>query len=386
MNTRATRRRSAGRTRPSPEAIAVVLVVVVYGAMLGIGPSVLGGETPPTPTQTSPPASSPASPASPESAAPHSSPDPLQAGIQRILEIDARLTQAGEDLKAIIARTRFRSSEAAFVLRRITPTLIAAVEGVAALADDPATREIGAQLEILYASATTTVEKASDLALDNDLQYRQAAGEIVDLFRDLPAIDDRLKAVLALGATRSPQPSASPSETPSPSPSSPPSPVVSASPTASPNPAELLRDPGFESALQVWTRRATGGVPLPTTSAGPSLGANGTQSLRVDVPATASIAGVSIGQGPVAIKAGTRYLVTIAIRADAPRTAQLRVVGPSEETYGIALIEVGPTTAVGHFEFLSVVDQPTATFWIDLGGPSGGTVWLDDASLTVGTP
>jgi hypothetical protein len=50
------------------------------------------------------------------------------------------------------------------------------------------------------------------------------------------------------------------------------------------------------------------------------------------------------------------------------------------------LIEVGPATTVARFEFLSVVDQPTATFWIDLGGPSSGTVWLDDASLTAVTP
>jgi len=380
MNTRATRGPSARRTRPSPESVAVGLVVILYGGTLGVGPIVLGGAPPPAAATVAPPASP-----SPSALVPPSS-DPLQLAIQGILEIDARLTQAGQDLNKAIARSPFRSSEAALVLRRITPTLVAAAERVRALADDPATREIGAQLEILYASANTTVDKASDLALGNDREYRQAAGEIVDLFRDLPAIDKRLAEVLARGATESAPPSPSPSAIVTASPSSSPSPVVSASPTASPNPAELLRDPGFESGLEVWTRRATGGAALPATSPAAPLGAQGTQSLRVDVPATTSIAGASIGQEPVALKAGSRYLLMIAIRADTARSVQLRVVGPAEETYGITLVNVGPTATVARLEFISSLGQPMAAFWIDLGGPKPGTVWLDYASLTAETP
>jgi hypothetical protein len=380
MNTRSAQGRPAGRTRPSPELVAVGLVVILYGGLLGVGPIVLGGVPAPA-AEVAPPA------ASPSPSAPHPpSSDPFRAGIQGILEIDGRLTQAGQDLNKAIARTPFRGSEAAILLRRIQSTLLTAVQRVAALAVDPATREIGAQLEILYASANTTVDKASDLALGNDREYRQAAGEIVDLFRDLPAIDKRLAAVLARGATESAPPSPPPSAIVTASPSSPPSPVVSASPTASPNPAELLRDPGFESGLQVWTRRATGGAPLPATSPAAPLGAQGTQSLRVDVSSTTSIAGASIGQEPVALKAGSRYLLTIAIRADTARSVQLRVVGPAEETYGITLVNVGPTATVARLEFMSSLDQPVAAFWIDLGGPKSGTVWLDDASLTAETP
>lgn len=120
---------------------------------------------------------------------------------------------------------------------------------------------------------------------------------------------------------------------------------------------------------------------LPATSAGQPLGSNGTQSLRVDVPATGPLAVVSIGQGPIDLRAGTRYVVSLFIRADAPRSAQIRIVGPAEETYGIAPVEIGPTTVEARLEFLAVLDQPAATFWIDLGGPNAGTVWLDDASL-----
>jgi hypothetical protein len=95
---------------------------------------------------------------------------------------------------------------------------------------------------------------------------------------------------------------------------------------------------------------------------------------------------VGVGQGPIALHAGTRYVATVAIRADPSRSAQLRVVGPAEETYGIALFEIGPSTIVARLEFVAVLDQPTATFWIDVGGPTPGTVWLDDASLTPVTP
>jgi hypothetical protein len=148
----------------------------------------------------------------------------------------------------------------------------------------------------------------------------------------------------------------------------------------------MLRDPGFETGLGSWTRRATGGAILPATSAAEPLGLKGDKSLRVDVPATGSLAMVSIGQGPIALKAGSRYVARTLIRADTVRSAQLRVVGPAEETYGIALVEVGPAAIEARLEFLAVLDQPNATLWIDLGGSNQGSVWLDDASLTVVTP
>jgi hypothetical protein len=376
MNTRAARRRSTGRTRPSPEMVAAGLVVVLYAVTLGAGPVLLSGATAPSQTEAPRPSES-AAVATPSS-------DPLRPGIAGVLQINGRLTAAGQELKEIIRRSPFRGSEAAFVLRRIKTTLLPAADRVAVLAKDPRTQEIGAQLELLYANADTTVEQASDLALGSDREYREAAADIVDLFRDLPAIDARLDDVLAERSTQSAQPSPSPSAiaVASPSGSSPSSLASGAPTTPSANPAERLRDPGFETGLDSWTRRATGGAILPATSAGEPLGSQGIQSLRVDLPATGSLAMVSIGQGPIALHAGTRYVATITLRADATRTAQLRVVGPAEETYGITLVEVGRATIVARLEFLAILDQPAAMLWVDLGGSNAGTVWLDDASLT----
>jgi hypothetical protein len=376
MNTRVAQRRSAGRTRPSPELVAAGLVVVLYVVTLGVGPVLLSGATPTVPTEAPRPSAS--------IAAVVPSPDALGPGIVGVLEVNARLTHAGQELQGIIVRRPFRGSEAAFVLRRIKTTLLSAGDRVAVLAANPTTKEIGAQLEILYANADTTVEQASDLALGSDREYREAAAEIVDLFRDLPTIDDRLRAILALRERPSATPNAPPSAIAGASPT--PNPAASAAPSTSANPAELLRDPGFETGLDSWTRRATAGATLPAAGPGEPLGSGGNQSLKVDVPPTSSLAMVSIGQGPIDLHAGTRYLVTVTLRADATRSAQVRLVGPAEETYGITLVEIGPATIEARLEFLAVVDQPAATLWIDLGGPNRGTVWLDDASLTPVAP
>jgi hypothetical protein len=382
MNTRAARRRPAGRTRPAPELVGAALVVALYVVMLGAGPVLLTVGTAPSQTEAPRPS------ASVVAVVPSS--DPLRSGIAGVLEINDRLTHSGEELKEIIARRPFRGSEAAFVLRRIKATLVSAGDRVGSLGADPSTRQIGAQLELLYANADATVEQASDLALGSDREYREAAAEIVDLFRDLPAIDERLQAVLATrNSPSAPPPIASPSVVAIATPSASASPTTSAaaSAAASPSavPAELLRDPGFETGLGSWTRRATAGATLPETGAGEPLGSEGRQSLRVDVPATSSLAMVSIGQGPIALQAGTRYAATVTIRAETSRSAQLRIVGPAEETYGITLIEVGPVATEVRLEFLAVLDQPSAMLWIDLGGSSSGSVWVDDASLTVET-
>jgi hypothetical protein len=366
--------------------VAAAMVVMLYVVILGAGPVLLPvlltAGAAPAPTEAPRPS------ASAVAAVP--STDPLRPGIARVLEINDRLTRSGEELKAIIARRPFRGSEAAVELRRIQATLLSAGDRVGVLGADPTTKEIGAQLEITYANASTTVDQASDLALGSDREYREAAAEIVDLFRDLPAIDERLQGVLAARTSPSAPPMASPSAVAVASPSGSSSPAASAAATATPSPtpdpAQLLRDPGFETGLGSWTRRATAGAALPEASAGEPLGSQGTRSLRVDVPQTGSLAMVSIGQGPIALHAGTRYAATVAIRAGTSRTAQLRIVGPAEETYGITLIEVGPATTEVQLEFLAVLDQPAAMLWIDLGGSSSGTVWLDDASLTAETP
>lgn len=379
MNPRSARRRPLPGGGPTPELVAAVLVAALYGAGLLLGPSILAGDAVPRRTETPQPSA--------PSASPVASANPLRADIAAVLEVDARLTQNGEDLRAILARATFRGSEVAFTLRRIKTTLQPGIVRVGRLAASPASREIGTQLELLYANASATVDRASGLALGSDLAYGLAAQEVIDLFTDLPGIDARLEALLAPTASPTAVPSASPTATSSSGPSAPPGsepPPATAIPSL--HPEERLRDPGFEMGLGSWSLRSASSGATATVRAAAPLGPVGTRSLEVGLPEGGSAAFIGVGQGPIALEADARYVATVSIRSDGPRSAQLRVVGPAEETYGITIVDIGPATVVAKLEFVAVLDEPWATFWIDLSGSTGGTVWLDDASLVQQAP
>jgi hypothetical protein len=362
MAARRQRRRPPARSRPGPELVALGLVVVLYAVALGIGTAISAGG--------SPPAGAAPSSAPPAASSPTPSANPLLGEIAAILEVNARLKVARSELREILGRTPFRGSEVAFALRAIKPNLVAGTERIGRLASQPAAAEIGAQLELLYASANDTIDRASDLALGSDTEYREAARDVVAFFADLPDIDARLKALAEPGGV-----DPSPSATPSPSASAAVSP-----PLASADPNELLRDPGFETGTGAWSLRTTGGTP-PTVTSGPPLGTAGSRSIRIDVPAGSSLADVGIGQGPIALHVGSPYVASVWIRSAEPRSAQLRIVGPLEQTYEITVLAIGPEAAEARLEFRAILDEPAATFWIDVGGPVGGTVELDDASF-----
>ena len=382
MSLRGSRR--ATRSGPAPELVAAILVVALSASVFLMSSSILasgpGSGPGPGPTQ-------PAATASPVATI-----DPLQADIRAILEVDARLSLARDDLVAILSRSPFRGSEVAFVLRRIKTTLQPGIERVSRLATHPTSQELGAQLELLYATAGATADRASGLALGSDPAYRQAAEDIVDLFGDLPAIDDRLRMLLD-GNPGSSQGPGTPAGTPAPTgassaPTAPPSGgVASGAPSASigvaptPHPGEKLLDPGFETGIGPWAIRTSESGSLPTVRAGPPLGSTGTRSLQVTVPPATALTAISIGQGPIEIVATRRYTASVIVRASAERSIQLRVVGPAAETYGIGIVQVSPDASTAVIEFVAVVSDANATFWIDLGDPGGGTVWLDDASF-----
>lgn len=363
MAARRRRRRPPARTRPAPELVALGLVAVLYALALGIGPAIIAGASAPTIVPTPPP------PASQTTPSPSASANPLRGEIAAILEVNKRLIIERTELREILRRKPVRGSEIAFALRQLPSILAPANERVGRLAAQPAAREIGARLEFLYASANDSIERASDLALGSDAEYEDAAGEIVALFADLPSINRDLRE---LGGLTTPAPS-----------SAPPSSSASASesiPPASADPNELLRDPGFETVTGAWSLRTTSDT-RPAVLSGPPLGSLAGRSIRIEVPQTRSLADVAIGQGPISLHGGSSYVVSVWIRAAEPRSAELRVVGPIEETYGIAVFDIGEDAAKISFEFPARLDQPNATFWIDLGGPLAGTVELDNASF-----
>lgn len=381
MTARRTRRRQDDRVRPSPELMAALVAAVLYGGAVLFGTTILASS--PTPTHSAP--TDPPGLASPTPAA---SIDPLRADIGAILQVNGRLIDHRDALREILARTPVRGSDVAFELRKIKPDLLAGAQRAGRLAQSSAAREVGAQLELLYASAIATIDRAADLSLSSDQGYRDAGRDIVVLFTDLPAIDERLRALLepvpSGSAAPSPPASAQPSTLPS---SIPPSlrPSPSASPSSSAAPigsGELLRDGGFERGIGAWTLRVAGSTTPPTLDSGSPLGPSGTRSLQVRFSAGGTpSSSVGVGQGPLSLKAGTSYVARVSLRSSVPASVQLRVVGPAEETYGIRVVEVGPNVTVGELLFDAIVDDPAAMFWIDLAPSAAGTVALDDASL-----
>ena len=367
-------RRGGGR---SPEVVATILTIVAYGILLVLGSSLRAGGLQPAPTEASPASSSPL--------ASRAAVNPLRGDIEALLQIDERLIAARKELRTLLAQKTLRGSDVAFAMRRINSALALGPERAARLSNDPSTREVGSQLEVLYASASTSAAHALDLAFGSDEAYRQAAQEIVDLFVDLPAIDVILRGLLEGAASAAPSPSASLAVAPSAAASSSPRAGASGSgaPVSSANPLELLRDPGFELALEQWALVLASPADQATATADRPLGDTGTASLRLDIAASdGSPAAIAVKEDGIVLQAGIKYAARVTIRSSVARPAQIRLVGPNEELYGIEVAQIGPEASELSFETYALLDEPNATFRIDIAGDKAGQVWLDDASLT----
>jgi hypothetical protein len=380
MTTRSGERPSGARL-PAPELIAVVTAIVLYGSV-----AFLGMPTGATERAVSPDASSDAGPTpSPGSTEP--SPHPRRADVAAILEIDARLLAEREILLDLLARSTVRSSEVAVVLRRISGSIALVIDRATRLSLDPDFQSVGAQLEILYADTDATVDRALDAALTSDTAYREAAEKIVDLFVDLPGIDASLESILT-PATASSSPSPSPSgAATSDAPTAPPasgSGLPSASPglVASPDdPTERLQDRSFEEGVTRWQVVTTPGDLLSTASDAPLVG-TGARSIRLEITASDPAASiVVISQSAIDIAAGREYEARLVVAASTLRQLRLRVVGTHQETHGLVMAEIGPEASVASLRFTALIDDPSATFLIELPGAWTGNVWLDDASI-----
>jgi len=365
-------RRGGGR---SPEVVATFMTIVAYGILL-LGGSLWAGGPAPVANETPAASSSPL--------ASRATVNPLRGDIEALLQIDDRLIASRKELRTLLAQKALRGSDVAFAMRRINSALALGPERAARLSNDPSTREVGSQLEVLYAGASTSAAHALDLAIGSDEAYRQAAQEMVDLFVDLPAIDVTLRGLLDEAASPAPSPSASVAVAPSAATSSPRAGASgSDAPTSSANPLELLRDPGFELGLEQWALVLASPADQATASADRPLGDTGKASLRLDIAASdGSPAAISVKEDGMVLQAGVKYAARVTIRSSVARSAQIRLVGPNEELYGIEVAQIGPEASELSFETYALLDEPGATFRIDIAGAQAGQVWLDDASVT----
>jgi hypothetical protein len=392
MTERGTRRAARRQRRggPAPEFVAAILVVVLYGTALMVGLPALPpidiigfGGTEPTPTPITVGTPSPGV----------ATPDPLRADVDAILVVDSRLLDYRSSLQELLAATPIRSSEIATILRRVSATVPFGLERASRLSQDPRTQAAGSQLEILYANADATADRALDLAISSETAYRDAAEEIVDMFADLPTIDAVLLAAVQSGAQPSadtsagPGASAPPSAAPSAAPSPPASAAASGSPAPTRSPNEMLRNPGFDDGLPPWTLVLRSAEDQATTRPDLPIAPVGTAALRIDIKSiSATPDGIRVGQGNLAIRANVRYSVRIVVQSTVERSVRLRVAGPNQEVYSVRVATAGPAASTIAFEFSSIVDDPAVSLWVDIAGPVSGTVWLDEAAFAPVTP
>jgi hypothetical protein len=388
-------RRSGIRSWVGPELVAVALVVVIYGTVFVVGvPSVsgIGGAARTDPSSTVAPSVLPSRPPA----------NPLRPDALALIDINERLLEHRAALQDLLGARTIRGSELARVIREVNRSVSIGIEHAARLATLDEAGDVGARLELIYASAETAALQALDASIATVAPYQAAAEEIVDLFTDLPAIDEELLALSAIapeassaspgtpsGSPASVAPTPSPSLAASPTASAGPSPGASAAPSpvgspvvvASDAPTEQLDDHGFETGLGRWT--LVTGTPSASVEVGSGapLATVGAASLQLQTSVSDPDGfGVRLGQG-VALRAMERYVGRLAIRASSERMVRLRVIGPHGESHGVATVEAGPVTSVATVSFQALIDDPQAMFWIELPGPWTGTVWLDEASF-----
>jgi hypothetical protein len=140
-------------------------------------------------------------------------------------------------------------------------------------------------------------------------------------------------------------------------------------------------NPGFEAGVGPPWELSVAGSGAATWTADLAVHAGGTTSARVDI----SVAGderaaIAVRQGALSIVAGSRYVATIAVRADATREVRLRIASAAGDTYATRLFTVGPSWQVLTVDSTVFATDPSAYLEIDLGR-FPATTWLDDASF-----
>jgi hypothetical protein len=107
----------------------------------------------------------------------------------------------------------------------------------------------------------------------------------------------------------------------------------------------------------------------------------GTAAARIDIAtASDSRTGVSFATGPIALRQGAHYTISVAVRASETREIRIRVTGTGDVTYAPRVFTVWPAWTTVSFDLSQIVDDPGGGLALDLGR-SGATVWFDNVSL-----
>jgi hypothetical protein len=371
----------------APELLAAILSAIVIAVVAG--GLVVGG----TSAVVTPTTSAEATPGL--GGTPGPTPALDETAITALLAFNDRLTTARESLDAALGASFFEASDVATILRSLNADVVNA-SGIAPILEQfPASKTVGARLVKFYDDLHQHVSDALANSVQNAPAYRSAAKSTSAILAEVPALNAALEALLIGRAppsaspppTRSAPPSNGPpaSTPPAPSPSTPATtpPPSSGGPSApaSPVASNSIVNPGFESGVGPPWELSVAGSGAATWTADLAVHAGGTTSARVDI----SVAGderaaIAVRQGGLSIAAGSRYVATIAVRADATREVRLRIASAAGDTYATRLFTVGPGWQVLTVDSTVFATDANAYLEVDLGR-FPATTWLDDASF-----
>jgi hypothetical protein len=379
----------ADPTRPSwdplrtlgPERLAAVLsvllaVAVIAAANWPAGPGDDGSVPEPTPSA---------------SVLPSATPLVEPALIESFEVLHSRLVATGDALRQELLATQLETPEIATLLRNLNANARFGVESADRLGRTPRAADLAGDLRAYYEELIAIAGRGLGATLSNTEAYRSSAAEILVALERLAEFDERLQALNRPGGQVSPSPSAPPSESPPASASAPasaspePTPAESsAPPTAAPTrpPGETLDNAGFEQGVGVaWELHVESGSADLVADADPY---EGLVAARVEITGGTDVrSGITLRQAGVRLSAGTRYVASVALRAEVPREVRVRIASDDAKVYGTRLFSVGTEWQVYAFDFLPF---ESASAYFELGlGRSDAAVSVDAASLRIGS-
>ncbi len=374
------------RALAAPEAIGLLLGVVLIAALATTGAlPVVGG----------PPASAdPRSPTATPSASPSASglAPATRSAVVAAIGVNGRLAEHGVGLAAEIDAEDESGAAIATILRSMNQDLGVGVRAADRIAGDPLTVGIGVDLRTFYTDVMRRADEALGLSIREGAAYRTAAAELLTVLAALPALDDRLADALEGRTTPSteppssapsPSPSASTSPEPSESPSESPtrSPDVPGSPSASPPGVDLIDNGSFERDLAGWSLHVEPGAAA-TASHDAGAGPDGSGAARIDIlVGSGARAGIAFVSPSFPLERGHRYQVSAMLRSTESREIRLRVTTDAGQTAAARAFAIGPNWSRVTFELTELVAGSASVLALDLG--RGETpVWLDDVVIS----
>ncbi len=370
----------------APEWVAAVLIGVIAIAILA------------SRTVASPPAVVPSASAT-ASVRPTTSPtmDPIvRNALLSALVVNQRLADQGSDLESVLGGDP-NGSDIADILRPMNTDVLTGQTAAERLIGSAATAALGKDLAALYDKIVTGNDATLGLSIQETKAYVDRARALVKRFADLPAIEDRIRDVLAgrvpntagsgppsgvppsatAGATETA--TAAPTKTPKPTQAPTATPVTSGSPPASFD-TGLVPNGTFDTGLAGWSLELAPEARA-IASHDATGGPDGSGAARIAiVEGTAARAGIAWTMPGLHLVPGVSYRVTASMRSSAPREVRVRLADGDGQTTTARVFQVDGAWSDVTFDVTQLAGATSDVLAFDLGR-GDAPVWIDDVAI-----